>query len=208
MKKEYSYDVIAERYDFLSRMVFFKSQVKAQANQLSWLKSCKQILIVGGGTGWILEAMNILPYKANIFYIEKAGKMIALAKQVQTKHQVHFIKADIACFEGDLQFDAVLTPFLFDNFEYEKAKTVFDKIDGLLKPSALWLFSDFYLKRQPRLWQRVLLKTMQYFFKKIGAVDVSQMVSIQPFFLRKGYRLQSQQFYYGGFIMAQVWQGR
>jgi hypothetical protein len=44
-----NYDKIAGHYDTLSRLVFFKSQVNAQINQLRYIQENSHILIVGGG---------------------------------------------------------------------------------------------------------------------------------------------------------------
>jgi hypothetical protein len=46
-----NYDKIAGHYDTLSRLVFFKSQVNAQINQLPYIQWDSHVLIVGGGTG-------------------------------------------------------------------------------------------------------------------------------------------------------------
>jgi ubiquinone/menaquinone biosynthesis C-methylase UbiE len=50
-----NYDRIARIYDKLSRMVFGKSIVRAQQSILPFITTPARMLIVGGGTGWILE---------------------------------------------------------------------------------------------------------------------------------------------------------
>ncbi|RZL54089.1 MAG: methyltransferase type 12, partial [Pedobacter sp.] len=72
-----NYDKIANQYDTLSRLVFFKSQVNAQINQLHNIPKDSSVLIVGGGTGWILEEIvKLHPSGIKIIYVEISAKML------------------------------------------------------------------------------------------------------------------------------------
>ena len=52
------FNTVARPYDFISRLVFGDSLVEAQTSLLHYIPSNSQILIVGGGTGWILEEIS------------------------------------------------------------------------------------------------------------------------------------------------------
>ena len=200
-----SYNKIAKNYDFLSRLVFFKSQVKAQTEQLGYLSHCKSLLLVGGGTGWILEDLNAIKEPIKIVFVETAAAMIALARKVDTHHHIEFVHQDIEAYQGDRVFDAVLTPFLFDNFDRAKAERVFARIDALLLPRGIWLYVDFHLNKQSAWWKSALLKTMQLFFRLINVVRVNDLVDVAPFF--KGqYVIVAEKHYYGDFIKAAVYE--
>lgn len=201
-----SYDRLAKHYDFLSRMVFFKSQVQAQTEQLIYIKNCKHLLIVGGGTGWILKDLNVLTTTINITFVETSAKMIELANKVNTHHQVEFIHQDIENFNSNKNFDAVLTPFLFDNFDEIKAKKVFLKIDNMLLGRAFWLYMDFRL--DGKWWKNLLLKTMHLFFSLMRVVKVNTLPKMENAFSTNGYELRSEKLYYSGFIEAKVYQKR
>ncbi|WP_431293951.1 class I SAM-dependent methyltransferase [Pedobacter sp. P26] len=110
-----NYDKIANHYDTLSRLVFFKSQVNAQVNQLQYIPKDSSVLIAGGGTGWILEEITkIYPSGLKIVYVEISAKMIALSQKREFKNnQVKFVNLGIEDFSTDTVFDVVLTPFLF-----------------------------------------------------------------------------------------------
>ncbi|MBB2146673.1 methyltransferase domain-containing protein [Pedobacter sp. LMG 31464] len=201
---QFSYDKIAKRYDFLSRLVFFKAQVNAQINQLPYLNNCTHILIVGGGTGWILKHLDSLKQTMQIVYVETSLKMIELAKKIETKNRVHFVHVDIEKFQHSNLFDAVLTPFLFDNFDNEKAKNVFNKINTMLIPNAIWLYTDFYVPEKGGAWKKAILKSMHIFFRVINVVNVTHLVNVNSFFANVFTKIEERG-YYANFIKAIIY---
>ena len=200
----FSYDRLAKHYDFLSRLVFSKSQVRAQTEQLVYIKNCKELLIVGGGTGWILEALNAFDTPISITFVETSAKMIALAKKIETHHHMKFMHQDIENFGTHQQFDAVLTPFLFDNFNEDKAKKVFEHITSMLIENAFWLYTDF--KLDGKLWKKYLLKIMHLFFQLIRVVKVDSLPKMNDHFNHSRFLLVNEKYYYRGFIEAKVYQ--
>lgn len=202
-KRQFSYDRLAKHYDFLSRLVFLKSQVRAQTDQLVYIKNCKNLLIVGGGTGWILKDLNDLTLPINIIFVETSAKMIELARKVDTHHQVDFVHQDIENFKANMKFDAVLTPFLFDNFEDIKAEKVFVHIDKMLIRNAFWLYTDFRL--DGKWWKNLLLKSMHLFFSLIKVVKINTLPKMENYFKNQDFELISDKYYYGGFIEAKVY---
>ncbi|MCZ4245289.1 class I SAM-dependent methyltransferase [Pedobacter punctiformis] len=202
-----NYDKIANHYDQLSRLVFFKSQLNAQIDQLKHLKKDNLILIVGGGTGWILEEITkIYTEGLHIVYVEISEKMIALSKKKNIKgNQVDFIHTGIEDFQSADKFDVILTPFLFDNFIESRATLVFEKLNSLLKVEGLWFLVDFTVgDGNGRWWKSALLKLMYSFFKLIKIVEATALINMEPHFLVKGYQKIEEQFYYGNFIKAIV----
>lgn len=205
-KQQPSYDRLAKHYDFLSRLVFFKSQVKAQTDQLGYIKNCKNLLIVGGGTGWILKNLNAFINPISITFVETSAKMIGLAQKVKTHHQVEFILQDIENFKVNREFDAVLTPFLFDNFDDMKAEKVFVHIGNMLLGNAFWLYTDF--KLDGKWWKNALLKSMHLFFSLIKVVKINTLPKMEDYFKNQGYELIKDKYYYGGFIEGRVYKKR
>ena len=202
-KANFSYDRLAKHYDFLSRLVFGTSQIRAQTEQLIYIENCKRILIVGGGTGWILKHIDSVTAPLQITFLDTSAKMLGLAKTVKTHHLVEFVHDDIAHYHTNVVFDAVLTPFLFDNFNDLKAKAVFQRIAELLMPSGLWLYTDF--KLAGKWWQISLLKTMYWFFRVLKVVKTSGLPNMEHNFNTQSFELMHQKSYYGGFIEASVY---
>ena len=204
-----NYDAIANNYDMLSRLVFFKSQVSAQTAQIKFIPPHSNILIVGGGTGWILEEISNTYHEGlTITYVEISKKMIALAAKRSAKgNTLKFVNLPIEDFIDDCCYDVVITAFLFDNFKEERIQQVFSKLNHMLKPAALWLFSDFENPVKGRnKWQKWLLSTMYYFFRKIAHVEATALIPVQPYFVAKNYKPLDIQTYYQGFIKATVYQ--
>src|ERR1700743_489214 len=142
-----NYNNSAWFYDALSRMVYGRSLVKAQVWLLQFVPKNANVLIAGGGTGWILEELTrIHPAGLNITYVEVAANMIALSqKRVTGYNQVLFINNAVENMVLPADFDIVITPFLFDNFTEETLQRVFCHLHKLLKPGGLWLNCDFQL---------------------------------------------------------------
>ena len=201
-----NYDKIADHYDTLSRLVFFKSQVNAQVNQLPYIQENSHILIVGGGTGWILEELSKIYTGLNIVYVEISAKMIALSQKRSYKNNhVEFVNIGIEDFKTDVLFDVILTPFLFDNFAEQRAAKVFGELNEYLKKDGLWFQVDFSLnKTNGNWWKWLLLRSMYGFFKLLGIVEAHQLIDMNPYFFTANYLIVEERLYYGSFIKATI----
>lgn len=212
-----NYDKIARYYDRLSRLVFFKSQVNAQIHQLRYLPEKGRILIVGGGTGWILEEIaKVIPEGLHLVYVEISAKMMALSKERSVAgNTVEFVNLGIEDFSTDQPFDVICTPFLFDNFGEENAVMVFHHLDSMLRKGGLWFHTDFDLAinkgrgdvRQPDngdWWKTVFLALMYRFFKLVANVEASKLINMNPYFEAAGYKVLEQKHYYRKFIQSLV----
>lgn len=202
-----NYNAIANIYDLLSRMVFRKSIVNAQIFLLKHIPQNSTVLIVGGGTGWVLEELSKIYNKGiEITYVEKSSKMIQLSKQKNTKNNsVEFINKSIEEFSTEKNFDVVFTAFLFDNFLPEKIEFVFSKLDQLLKPSGLWLYADFINDNMnAKWWKKFLLKTMYLFFKITCNIETQELINMSTYFSRD-YTKITECFFYSNFIKSVVY---
>jgi len=202
-----NYDKIANHYDFLSRLVFGKAQVNAQINQLKYIPENSSILLIGGGTGWILEEISKLHASGlKITYVEISAKMIVLSKARNIRNNsVDFVNIAIENFTTDLSFDVILTPFLFDNFRKPRAISVFNKLEAMLNEQGFWFLVDFSLNvKNGRWWKWVMLKSMYLFFKLIRIVEAGKLIDMSTYFLKDNYQILDEQFYYGSFIKASI----
>jgi len=200
-----NYDRIAPYYDFLSRLVFFRAQLKAQIEQLPFIPPNSKVLIVGGGTGWILEELTKLHAQGlTITFVEISERMLELSRKRQVKgNTVNYIHSSAEDFKTELKYDVVLTAFLFDNFDAERINLVFNQLNHMLKPGGHWLFSDFYYnKNSGRTWKWYLLKTMYLFFNKISNVEAKELINTEQNFRAAQFVPHKISSYYGGFIQA------
>jgi ubiquinone/menaquinone biosynthesis C-methylase UbiE len=203
-----NYDKIAGYYDRLSRIVFGQSIINAQRCLLPYIKENSTLLVVGGGTGWILEEIaGIRPAGLEITYVEISAGMIELAQKRNYKqNNVQFVHESVETFIPLHTYDVILTPFLFDNFSAVNAPVIFDKLDAVLKPEGHWLFADFvYDSREGKLWQKLLLKTMYTFFRLVCNIEASALNDMEALFSRYRYQLISSTFHYRRFIWSAVY---
>lgn len=187
--------------------MFFKSQVNAQINQLHSIPKDSSVLIVGGGTGWILEEIAKLhPSGIKIIYVEISAKMLALSRaRNYGGNEVEFVNIGIEDFETNLIFDVILTPFLFDNFSEQRIEVVFSKLNNLLKQNGKWLLVDFSLNtNKGKWWKWLVLKSMYVFFKMLGIVEATNLIDVKPYFVAEQYQIVEERFYYAAFIKACV----
>lgn len=200
-----NYDRIASNYDRLSRLIFGKSIVRAQRSLLTFIPAHARVLIVGGGTGWILEEIaRIRPSGLTIDYVEISSNMLDLAKKRDFKtNRVSFIHSAIEDFVPEAAYEVVMTPFLFDNFNHDRAEGVFQKLSNMLENGALWLFTDFHIDKDlNRFWQKALLRTMYVFFRNISHVEAKQLPDMQLLFNSHDYYLAFESHHFGRFIRS------
>ena len=198
---------VARPYDFISRLVFGNALVDAQVSLLGHIPEKSSILIVGGGTGWILEEISKRhPEGLQIVYVEVSGKMIELSGKRDTRqNNVSFIHKPVEEYESDKLFDVIITPFFFDLFLKSDVTTLFSHIDKSLKTGGSWLYTDFVPpKYQTKLWQKVLLKSMYLFFGLLSKVEARSLVDMDNYF-EINYLLVSENWFYGKFIRSNIY---
>jgi ubiquinone/menaquinone biosynthesis C-methylase UbiE len=199
-----NYNNSAWFYDPVSRLIYGRALVRAQVYLLPFIPKNSKILIVGGGTGWILEEIaKVHPSGQKITYAEVAPRMMALSKKRNAgNNEVDFICAAVENVILQNDYDVVITPFLFDNFIEENFKQIFANIHQALKPNGLWLNTDFQLTG--KWWQRILLKSMFLFFRMICGIEAKKLPGIQAAFDKYDYRQIGQKSFFGDFILSVI----
>src|SRR3954468_17972355 len=88
-----SYDAIAGIYDILAGMFIGKSLRNAQIYLAQNIPTGAKVLIVGGGTGWILEEITRIHSSGlQIDYLDKSANMILkAAKRKFGQNSITFI---------------------------------------------------------------------------------------------------------------------
>jgi ubiquinone/menaquinone biosynthesis C-methylase UbiE len=200
-----NYNNTAWFYDRLSRVVYGKALIEAQVYLLQHIQHNSTILIIGGGTGWILEEIaRIHPTGLQITYVEVSDQMMALSqKRDIANNHITYINDAIENVNGLSNFDVIITPFLFDNFTPEKLETVFAHMHPLLKNNGLWLNTDFQLTG--KWWQNMLLKSMLLFFKMVCGVESTKLPDFEKLFDLYGYKVVDSKTFFGEFVVSNVY---
>jgi ubiquinone/menaquinone biosynthesis C-methylase UbiE len=199
-----NYDKIAGSYDLISRAVYGKALVSAQVCLLQYVPANSRVLIVGGGTGWILEEIAQIHSGLTIDYVESSAKMIALSeKKDHGTNHINFINLPAEDYITEERYDVILTPFFFDNFKTDKIQLLFAKLNTLLKQEGRWLYVDFV--DNGRFWQKLLLKTMYLFFKITTGIETQELINMNPFFDPRYHKI-IELLHYHNFIRSVVYQ--
>ncbi len=157
------FDRVASAYDFLARLVFGKSIVEAQEYFLSEIKNEDRVLILGGGTGWILNSIFKASNPSEIWYVDSSQRMIEISKtRITNPAKVHFVQGTIESIPENLKFDVIITNFFLDVFKDHELPCLIKGIVGRMERGSIWLCTDF--TDTGKLKHKVLLNMMYSFF--------------------------------------------
>lgn len=201
-----NYDNAAWFYDRLTRLIYGKTLVRAQQYAISAVPAGANILIAGGGTGWILEELTALhPEGLTITYVDVSANMIALARKRNVGgNKVTFINDVVQHAPLDARYDVVLTPFLFDNLSEQSATEVFGSMHTRLKKDGLWLYVDFNVVAGSAWWQKALLAMMYLFFKTLCGVEANRLPDMERHFRADHYKLEGEKLFLKKFIVSRI----
>ena len=194
------FDSIAAVYDLLARMVFGKSIVQAQTAFLDQVESRDKVLILGGGTGWLLKELLIVQPDCEVWYIESSSKMLEMAKRKCGNHSsVHFILGTHQSIPL-ITFDVVILNFFLDLFSPEALDELIERLKIASKVDGTWLVADF--EDEGKWWQRILLNVMIVFFRITCGIDINGLPPWRSALASCGLRETAHLSFFRGFIRA------
>lgn len=158
-----NFDRVAPIYDKLVRIVFGKVMGRAQTRFLKEIGAYSKVLILGGGTGWLLaELLSIRP-GCQVIYIDASKKMIDLAQEKigPNSQKVSFIHGTEKQIPASSSFEVVITHFYLDLFDQRTCREVCNIIRTHCHPGGLWIASDFM---NQAWWHSIMLRVMYAFF--------------------------------------------
>lgn len=153
---------LAPIYDALARVAIGKGIRTSQLHFLNHLRERRKLLILGGGTGWILPYIIKSNPTIQIDYVDISHRMIEQARSnVSADFQVRFI---VGTEENipDKNYDCVITNFYLDLFDDANLGHAVFCIKNSILPNAIWVATDF-IDEIP--WHRRVLAIMYWFFR-------------------------------------------
>jgi tRNA (cmo5U34)-methyltransferase len=204
-KKGNDFDPIAPWYDLLVKIVFGKSMKHAQEFFLARFPQQGCVLVLGGGTGWIVNSLLKLRPHIHVTYIEASAKMIGIAKQKlnENENRVTFIHGTERNIPAEVLYDGVITNFFLDLFPQEYLPHLIQQIKKTMKPRALWIVTDFVTEKW---WQKVFVKTMYWFFIVTTSIQATQMPRWRQAMVNNGLDEMASASFYGGFMVTKLYQ--
>lgn len=195
---------VAHFYDTLAGLIFGKGIRKAQTFFLPEVKPGSMIIVLGGGTGWILEELFRIQPDCNVLYIEASSSMISLAKKKNAEFQdrITFVHGTQDSIPAGAKADYVIANFFLDLFSPTSLKHAVEKIKSSLVSNGVLLVTDFV--DSGKIWQKFLLKTMYAFFMIVGATEARQLPPWEIQLRNSGMDQFKSGFFFYGFIKSSL----
>lgn len=194
MKTQNDFNFVAPFYDLLVRLVFGKKLWEAQKTHLHLVEKGSSVLVLGGGTGRILEWLP----DCKITYIDASKKMIEKAKK---RGAANFICSDFLAYESTETFDWIICPFFLDCFEDKEFDLVVRKIEGLLNPNSKMIVTDF---KADAAGQRLIVRSMILFFRVFARLGSKKLLEIQHRLEASGFLKRKSEAFSGGLIFSSL----
>jgi len=201
-----TFNHVAKYYDFLAQVVFWGAIKRSQIKNLQSLDGAKSILILGGGTGWLLDEIWKKNRNAHITYIEKSSKMIARAQQRTFAGEVIFHNADFLDTQSTQIYDTIICNYFLDVFIESDLKIVVQKIKKQLKVGGKILFTDFVAGKNHNIIKQTLIKTMYLFFKCTKALNNTTLPNYDTAFANIGLVCTNEEKYFFNMIASRIYE--
>jgi len=172
----------ASFYDLLAGLAFGGSLRRAQRAALAAglpPGSAPRILVLGGGTGWVLSAIWRQCPTAQVVYLETSATMLAHTQARLQRHAappgatVELRHGSQTALRPGEEFDAIITFFVLDCFSAEELPAAVARLYAARRPHAPWLVVDFW--PAPRGWRHWLIRVMYWFFGWLVGLRTRQM---------------------------------
>ncbi|MBX0291973.1 class I SAM-dependent methyltransferase [Hymenobacter sp. HSC-4F20] len=205
------FDVVAAFYDPLARLVYGRALQHAQqaALEAGVRPESRRVLIIGGGTGWVLGEVLRRQPEARILYLEASPQMVYRSQWWLTRHcpqhsgQVEFRVGTEVALRPEEQFEVVITFFFLDLFEPVRLRSIVARLGLALHPAGAWLLADFAAPR--RWWQRLLLQLMYWFFGATTQISARKRPPIEAELRQLGLHCAPAGRFFRGMVEASVW---
>lgn len=197
------FDFLAPFYDGLARLFIGKDIVNAQLHFLKVFKECNTLLILGGGSGWILDFLGGEFPDLKIDYIDISPEMLNSARKRSGNHRpINFILGTESNIPDQL-YDGVISNFYLDMFDDNGLSIVIEKIKKSLNGSAFWVVTDFVNEQRGH---RLKLWLMYRFFRMVANIEASRLPDWQGQMILSGSKLIDCKISDDGFIISNLYQ--
>lgn len=197
------YTILAPVYDSLARVVLGNSIQQMQLQFLTRLTSKNKLLMLGGGTGWILPFIDRINSKIEIDYVDLSPGMINQAKERGIDPaRIRFIEGT----EQDIpaaNYDCVITNFYLDLFSDSELRAKVNHIKKFLLPNSYWFVTDFV---NVSAWSKAKLTCMYTFFWLTTDLKNTQLPDWNECMFSMGAQLRETKSSKRGFIKSVVYQ--
>ncbi|WP_426061572.1 class I SAM-dependent methyltransferase [Hymenobacter sp. B1770] len=203
------FDRVAWCYDFLAGAVFGPSLKKVQRAALAGLPAgAPHVLILGGGTGWVLAEVLRRRPMATVLYLEASTNMLVRARTLLSRDfpgtaaQVEFRHGTQEALGPTESFDAVITFFVLDCIAADEIGRALAQLRAALRPGAPWLLADF--RPAQNGWRWILLRMMYTFFRLTTGLRAQELPALHPALAQLGLHVTSSSTFFSGAMECAV----
>lgn len=200
-----NFNRIAPFYDTLAFLVFGKRLLEAKKAFFPHIPHQAHILLMGGGTGNILNDLLNSKQAVTIDYVEPSQRMLDIAvKHLRSEFRarVNFICGDEHQVPPNATYDVCTSFFVLDCFTQSHALEFARKVTSALKPDGLWLFADFFPAEFT--FHRLLTAAMYGFFAMVSSIEAKVIPDYAGVFEDCGFTAAHEMELMNGFIRSMV----
>ena len=212
MNSPRSFDRLAGIYQALEYLSFGRDLEWARFVNLSRLRECRSILVLGEGDGRCLERLVAAAEQAHIDCLDLSPAMLARAASRlagrEAAARVTFRQADLLTATlPPRHYDAVVTLFFLDCFTAAQARSVMARIQASLHPGALWLWADFSLPASgfARWRAQVWLALLYTYFRWQTGLAARGLPPVERYFFENGLQKITGCTSQWGLLRSEVW---
>ncbi|CAN5580179.1 hypothetical protein BH10BAC5_BH10BAC5_20370 [soil metagenome] len=201
------FNFIAPFYDLIAFLVFGNNLRNAANYYLRSINADSKLLIIGGGTGSVLEFLSDMNIPLDIVYIDSSSKMIARSKKrsVSRNLKISFINGNEEDIPSD-NYDTIISPFFLDLFNEKRLKQVLEIFRKNLNIDGNLIVTDFRFTGEGTVFQRSLSFLMHMFFRLFTGIESKRLKKINSYLLKCGFKLTEEKCFYKNFIYSGVYE--
>ena len=200
-----TFDYIAPFYDTLAFMVYGNNLRKAKMEFFQLLPQQGRLLLMGGGTGTMLDEILATRNQLIIDYVEASSKMITIARKNSNPlyhSQINFITGNHLQIPQGITYDAVTSFFVIDCMNQSTATAFAASIVTPLKNGGLFLFADFF--HTGNVFKEYLLWFMYRFFRLTAGIQAAILPDYNTIFDKLPLQEISSKNFLNGFIRSKA----
>lgn len=199
------FDKLAWIYDSLVKLVFGNKLEKAQQVFLNDLPDEGILLIIGGGSGWILEEVSKHKPLLEIHYVEASIQMLKKAQARQVSPRVLFIHGTHESIPEDQKYQAVITNFFLDLFSSKDLKDIVESLAKHLTLDGEWFLTDFSAEGNQGFFRRGFVGGMYAFFRFLCGISAKGLVPFKPVLNSVGFQQHKRASFFGELVVTEVY---
>ncbi len=197
-----NYNSIASYYDWLGKRVFGNNLSISQCTNIEALLSCRNVLIVGGGTGIVLKEFQRLGYNGRIDYVDISSGMIERASKRNVTMEIKFYQCDIRSLDQS-GYDGVHMAFFLDQFNAHQLNEILNVVRSKLADDSTMVVTDFV--RAHSWFYRLLVFGMYRFFRIMAGIPARELPPWQKLVLESGWKQTKRKTLYRNRILSAVY---